>query len=279
MNAGLPDTHPSIHFYDSDYPGHETAQVQSNLDETLVNQGLAFDVERYKELAEAHGGPVLELCCGTGRVAIPLARAGHEIVAVDLSRPMLDGFERKLAREDSAVRGRVTLVQQDATVLSLERRDFAFAVIAFNSLCCITDPRQQIEALRSLRAHLRPGGVAAIDCVNPLILPIGGDPVPKPFFTRRHEESGSTYTRFAAIGPIETTQKQRLFGWYDEVSADGLVRRTPYSMHWRPIFRYELELMLDAAGLDIVTLEGGHQKEPFTATSPRLFVTAVRRER
>jgi hypothetical protein len=49
-----------------------------------------------------------------------------------------------------------------------------------------------------------------------------------------------------------------------------------YSLVWRPIFRYELELLLERAGLEVVRLEGGHLKEPYEAKSPRMFVVARR---
>lgn len=116
-----------------------------------------------------------------------------------------------------------------------------------------------------------------IDVVNPLVLPLAGDPIPTPFFTRRHPERMRIYTRFAALGPLDADQRQRLYGWYDEVDERGMVYRTPYSMHWRPIFRAELELMLEACGLAIESVEGGHRREEFTARSPKLFVVARKR--
>jgi hypothetical protein len=78
------------------------------------------------------------------------------------------------------------------------------------------------------------------------------------------------------MGPMETDQKQRLHGWYDEITPAGVVRRRPYSLYWRPIFRYEIELMLRLAGLNIVQIEGGHKQEPFTAESLRMFIVAAK---
>jgi hypothetical protein len=71
-------------------------------------------------------------------------------------------------------------------------------------------------------------------------------------------------------------QRQRLYGWYDELDEQGRVLRTPYSMYWRPIFRSELELMLEACGLEVAGVEGGHRSEAFAARSPRMFVVARR---
>lgn len=273
MNAGLPDTHPSIAFYDSDYPGRETSAHASNFDETTVQQGLAYDIDRYRELVAHYGGPVLELCCGTGRVALPLARDGFAVTAVDIAAGMLAVLDERLKREPAEVAARVTTIQQDVTMLDLPQREYALAIIAFNSLLCITDFDAQCAAIAAAAKHLRAGGALVVDVVNPLVLPLAGDPIPKPFFTRRSESTGNEYTRFAALGPFDETQRQRLYGWYDEITS-GTVRRTMYAMHWRPVFRYELELMLRAAGLRVVSHEGGHRHEEFTARSPKMFVVA-----
>jgi ubiquinone/menaquinone biosynthesis C-methylase UbiE len=53
-------------------------------------QGLAWDVDRYLEVAFATPGPILEIGCGTGRIGIPLVRAGHRVICVDASQGMLD---------------------------------------------------------------------------------------------------------------------------------------------------------------------------------------------
>jgi hypothetical protein len=45
-------------------------------------------------------------------------------------------------------------------------------------------------------------------------------------------------------------------------------------MHWRPIFRFEIELMLKQAGFEIISIEGGHLKEAYAALSPRMFIQA-----
>ncbi|HEY0510376.1 MAG TPA: class I SAM-dependent methyltransferase [Thermoanaerobaculia bacterium] len=274
MNANLPGDHISIHYYDSDYPGRDTSRIPENFDGTTVVQGLAHDVDRYLELAgETPGGRVLELCCGTGRVSIPLARGGFRVTGVDLSAAMLDRFRENLGREAAEVAARISLVHADIARLDLGET-FALALIPFNSLLCLTRFEDQCAALAAAARHLAPGGRLAVDVMNPLTLPLEGSPIPNPFLTRRNPHTGNVYTRFAALGPMAADQVQELFGWYDEIGPDGNIRRIPYSMHWRPIFRYELELMLERAGLAVESVEGGHLHEPFTAQSSKLFVVA-----
>jgi len=275
MNAHLPDDHSSIHYYDGDYPG-QVSQFPENFDPATIDQGIAYDVDRYQALAdESPGGAVLELCCGTGRVAIPLARRGFSVTGIDISAPMLDRFRENLGREEPAVAERISLARGNVANFDLGKK-FALIIAAFNSLLCLTRFEDQCAALAAAARHLDENGRLAIDVMNPLALPARGEPVPRPFVTRRNPHTGNLYTRFAALGPLGADQVQELFGWYDEVAPDGLVRRTPYSLHWRPIFRDELELMLERAGLAVESLEGGHHREPFTARSRQMFVVARR---
>jgi len=271
MNAGLSDAHAAIHYYDGDYPS-PFGPYAENLDEITEYQGVAADLERYQELARDQ--KVLEACCGTGRVAIALARAGISLVGVDISTGMLETARENLSRESEEVRSRVRLIEGDLTRLSLEERDFSLAICAFNSLLCIPSFDGQRAALSSLAAHLQKGGRLALDVVNPTKLQWAGDPVPKPFFTRRNPHNGRTYTRFAMSSPFDAEQRQKLHGWYDELDENGGVHRRAYQMTWRPIFRFELELMLREAGFSILSIEGGHRKEKFGSESPRMFVIA-----
>ena len=62
----------------------------------LFSTGLAGDVAFYVAQARAAGSPVLEIACGTGRITIPVAEAGCEVVGLDLSPAMLAQFRAKL---------------------------------------------------------------------------------------------------------------------------------------------------------------------------------------
>jgi len=79
------------------------------------------DVAFFVELAREAGGPVLEVGCGTGRVLIPTARAGFEIVGLDLSPSMLAVCRESLAQEPAEVQARVELVEGDMRDFDLGR--------------------------------------------------------------------------------------------------------------------------------------------------------------
>ncbi|MFI5370967.1 MAG: class I SAM-dependent methyltransferase [Candidatus Eisenbacteria bacterium] len=274
MHEWTDGRNPILEYYDSDFPSRDLGRFPENFDAVVEYQGLAHDVPRYLELAHETGGPVLEPFCGTGRVAIPLARAGFDVTALDLSRPLLGQLDERLELIPEA-RPHLHIVESDVRG-PIPGGPYSLIIIAFNSLTCIADFAGQREAIRSLADALAPEGRLVIDTVNPWRLPVEGDPTPKPFFTRRHPRTGLSYTRFAAMSGFDAEGRQRLHGWYDQLDENGHVSRRHYAVTWRPIARHELQLMLETAGLSMASLEGGHRREPFTAQSPRLFVQARR---
>jgi hypothetical protein len=149
-------------------------------------------------------------------------------------------------------------------------------ICAFNSLLCIPDFQLQQDALFQAAKYLKPDGVFALDIWNPLVLNLHGDEVPENYFSRRRTDNGNRYTRYAATGPMDINQVQPVYGWYDETQANGVVTRISYSMEWRIIFRYELSLMLEKAGLRIKNIYGGNRNEPLQAHSLKMFVEAVK---
>ena len=76
------------------------------------------DIEFFRRLAAETGGPILEIGCGTGRVASALAAAGFDVVGVDRSAPMLRLAEERRASMPPEVGARLTFVQGDMTTLA-----------------------------------------------------------------------------------------------------------------------------------------------------------------
>jgi SAM-dependent methyltransferase len=116
----------------------------------------------YRDLAERTGGPILELACGTGRLTIPLALDGHEVVAVDASSAMLRAARAKAKAEKVDI----TFVNGDMRALDLGQR-FPLVIVSCNSLAHLTTTEELKSCLRSIREHLAPGGLLAFDIVNP----------------------------------------------------------------------------------------------------------------
>jgi SAM-dependent methyltransferase len=126
--------------------------------------GYEADLALWEELADEHGGPVLELGCGTGRVALHLARRGHEVVAVDRDHELI---------LELAARARglpVEPVCTDVRDLALER-EVALALAPMQFLQLLRSSRSRESCLRRVAAALRPGGILAAAIVARLATP------------------------------------------------------------------------------------------------------------
>jgi ubiquinone/menaquinone biosynthesis C-methylase UbiE len=122
---------------------------------------FAADLSLYLELAAAQGGRVLDVACGSGRVLVPLAQAGHQVTGVDASAHMLAVAREKLVAAGSDAGANARLVQGDMRSFQLDER-FDLAVIAVKSFAYLTERTDQEQTLARVAAHLRPGGQQAI---------------------------------------------------------------------------------------------------------------------
>ncbi len=130
-------------------------------------EDLSFYGAAAERAAKRHGGPILELCCGTGRLLPALLAAGGEVVGLDISAHQLRLAAGK-AELGGAIRdGRLHLLQSDMAGFQLTRR-FALIVVAFNSLCYLLDDVTRARCLHAISDHLLPGGELVLDVDNPI---------------------------------------------------------------------------------------------------------------
>jgi len=121
------------------------------------------------------GGPVLEYGIGTGRIALPLARAGIAVTGIDRSAPMLSALKRHLAAEPEEVRRRVHLVKGDMRKVRLRRR-FPVVLAAFNTILHLAERHEVESFFERVRQHLAPGGRFIFDFSLPHPDYLGADP-------------------------------------------------------------------------------------------------------
>jgi len=149
------------------------------------------DVTFYVALARQAQGPVLEYGVGNGRIALPIARHGVEVVGVDHSPPMLRDLRQRLKREPEEVRRRVRVVRGDMRRARLRRR-FPLVLCTFNTVLHLYT-REDVEAfLARVRAHLAPGGRFVVDLSMPPLADLARDashPFHAPRF--RHPSAGT----------------------------------------------------------------------------------------
>jgi SAM-dependent methyltransferase len=240
--------------------------------------GSRDDAHFWHVTAAVADGPVLELGCGTGRVLLPLARAGIEITGLDLSPRMLERCSDRLQSEPAAVRERVCLVAADMTAFDIGRR-FAAIICPFAGFQQLTSVEQQLACLDRCRRHLRPHGRLVLDLPNP-------DPAPSAYVQDARGDGE------ASAELVEWTDGRRIRWWmtvtgydrqqqcnecevtYEIIAADGASRRLTETLVLRYVFRFELEHLLFRAGFGVVALYGDYDLSPFADESPALIVVA-----
>jgi SAM-dependent methyltransferase len=116
--------------------------------------GYDLDLPLWRELADREGSPVLDVGAGTGRVALDLARRGHEVVAVDRDPVLLD------ALADRGAGLAVSAVAADARALHLGRR-FPLVIVPMQTLQLLGGREGRGRFLACARAHLAAGGLLA----------------------------------------------------------------------------------------------------------------------
>jgi len=242
----------------------------------LDYEGFQEDLPLYAGFAERVGGPLLELGCGTGRLLLPLARAGYEITGVDMSTEMLKVARSKV--EAAGLADRVTLVQADMRQLELELR-FRLAFIAINSFMHLTTLDDQMTALRAWHRLIAPGGLLIIDVDNPdpqRLLEADG----RMEFQGRwfDPDTGATVLKQLTRTADTARQIQHVLFIYDEVFPEGHVRRTLAPFQARYLYRFEGELLLDKAGFTPEQVYGSYDLASYEAASERMIFVARRRE-
>jgi SAM-dependent methyltransferase len=124
------------------------------------------DVRFYATLADERGGPILDLGCGTGRLMLPLVRAGHVVVGLDRAPPMLARAAARLRRLAPPARKRALLLRADLRRLPIAA-EFSFAVAAFHTVQHLATDRELRRFFMDVARVLQPGGWLAFDTFAP----------------------------------------------------------------------------------------------------------------
>ena len=125
------------------------------------------DVPFWRTLAKQAGGPVLELGCGTGRITLPLGRAGVPLVGIDRSRAMLVRARQRMRR--ARLNDRVRLVRGDIRYLPFAAPGpFALVIAPYGVLQSLLRERDLAWTLRAVHAALEPGGTFGLELVADL---------------------------------------------------------------------------------------------------------------
>ena len=228
------------------------------------------DVEFYVELAQASGGPVLEIGCGTGRVSLPIAAAGIDVVGVDFATAMLEKA-REQATKTKGHGGAVEFVQGDMRTLALDRH-FPLVIIPARTLYLALTPEEQLETLRRAAEHLAPTGALAFNLFVPdsdLI----SDVSEKPFSMGEtiHPETGLRCLLTAVNRTDPVGQTIHSIQTVEELSDTGeVVRTVNLEVDLRYLYPSEVHVMLEQVGMVADQVFGDFDGGPLTEDSEEM---------
>jgi len=243
-------------------PRVAVAYDSENGERDIVRDDIAFYVG-LAEAAAAAGHGVLELGAGTGRVTIPIARAGVSVVGLDSSPAML-----AVARCKSTGLTNPTWVEGDMADFALDRR-FGLAIIPFRSFLHLLTVQEQQSCLRRVREHLVGGGRLALNIFNPDVAILAAR-LNRKHGGREAEPGGTEVTR------RYSTAVQTLEGQRRAAGSDAVISRIQRGLRLRYVFRDEMEHLLALSGFEVEALYGWFDRRPFYDHSSEMVWVARR---
>lgn len=229
------------------------------------------DVPFWKGVAAAAGGPVLELGCGTGRVLMPVARAGTPVVGIDLSERMLARARARIKRARLARLAR--LVRGDIRHLPFPDSRFAVVMAPYGILQSLTSDADLRAALDAVTRALRPGGRFVMELVADL--PAWQE------YSKVTKLRGWRPGRKAYLTLVESVRQDRRKGLtvfeqeYVESRARGK-RSQRFTLAFRTISIAQMASRLERAGLKVRAKLGSYDGDPWTKDSDTWIVIAER---
>lgn len=238
----------------------------------LLHADYDEDLGLWLSFAGRTDRPVLEVGCGTGRVAVPLAQAGHHVVGIDPSAAMLETARTRI----EPVKSRVELHQGTPQAVDLPADHFGFVLVANDVFLYCKDGDDQVAFLQALARAMHFNAVLAIDVPGPAMhLDASQNGQPLLVFDGL-DDHGQPLLVWHIRDDDHALQTRHLRIIYEVTTADGTIRRHHSAHQLRYPYRFELEYLLRVSGLLQLDVFGDYDLGPLTSTSDRMIVTALK---
>jgi SAM-dependent methyltransferase len=224
------------------------------------------------------GGPVLELGSGTGRIMIPIARAGIRISGIDLSDRMIGILKNKLKQEQKKTVMNIDIVKSDFRRFDLGRR-YPLVIIPFSTFQYLLEVDDQLSCLESCAAHLDDGGTFVLSVFNESISRLSDKTLYEEFdITPEFEmpDGRRVYRRFRYVERDYTKQVEIKESIFYVSYPDGRSERLVHKFGMRYFFQFELIHLCSRAGFNVKSVYSDYKYKPFDAAfrEGRLIIIA-----
>ena len=223
------------------------------------------DLQFYKKwLPKNKEAEILELCCGTGRLTIPIAKDGYSICGVDYTPSMLEQAKMKAIEAELVI----DFIEADIRMLDLQEK-FDLIFIPFNSIHHLYRNEDLFNALGCVRNHLKAGGIFLLDCFNPNIQ-----------YIVEHEKEPIEIAEYTTKDGREVLIKQMMryesktqinrIEWHYFINGEF---DSVQNLDMRLFFPQELDSYLEWNGFEILHKFGSFEEEAFCDYSEKqIFV-------
>jgi SAM-dependent methyltransferase len=230
------------------------------------------DVAFWQRLVVARGGRVLELGCGTGRVTIPLARAGAaEVIGIDRSAAMLGRGRSRLRR---AGLSKVGLVRGDIRHLPFAGGSFDTVLAPYGVLQSLLREKDLVDTLRAVADLLPPGGVFGLELVADL--PDWREYQKRVSLKGRRGRAGTPITLLESV----RQDAKRGLTFFDQEFIEGRGRqatRQRFTLTFRTVSVPQMAARLEQAGFEVTAMLGDYRGGPWDSRAEVWILLASRR--
>ena len=230
------------------------------------------DLPLYLEHANRIQSPILEVGAGSGRLTVPLARSGHEIVAVDISPSMLRLLGARLEKEETNVRGRVRIVETDLCDLDLASQ-YDLILVPFYTFNYLLTPRRQLAALCRLRHHLASGGRLLVDVHTPRRRLMQPTREPALRLDTVDPATGDLVRGWNSYRIDEQLQIEHRTMSFEVTRQDGTVRECTFVVQRRYDFSGHLKELFHDSGFSVENVATGYEGATPVDDSEQLLFT------
>ena len=223
----------------------------------------AVDIPFYLDYARQQQGEVLELGCGTGRVALKLAEEGFSVTGLDLSDQMLDIFREKLEQQPELA-DRVELIHGNMADFSIGRK-FSLITAPFRAFQAVTDQKDIEGILSCVREHLAVSGVFIVNVFKPFAEPLDESWCREETYIDEitDKSTGARIARYECRERIDTLN-QVIYPYlaYVVTYADGRSERLTEYLQMKYYYSDQLRDLVENAGLEVVEEFSWYDKAP-----------------
>jgi ubiquinone/menaquinone biosynthesis C-methylase UbiE len=222
--------------------------------QTVGKRDIAF----WKRMSAGVDGPVLELGCGTGRVALPVARHGATVIGIDRSASMLARARLRVKR--SRLSSRVKLIRGDIRQLPIPDRTFPLIMAPYGILQSLLDEKLLSATLRQVRRVLTRDGTFGLELVADL--PAWDEYSRRTSLTGRRGPNGKPIALIESVKQDRRNHITRFEQEFVEGRGKGATRRK-FTLAFRTVSVPQMVQRLQKAGLEVTNLLGDYQGGPW----------------